>query len=189
MRNRKAKPHSGIDDSTTMKCPRCHAEVVASATLCPLCGASLQAVPGRARICARCGQTLQSDDRFCGNCGTTVGGQQDFVPPDRPPIHQTVICQYCGGEGEAQDLYCGYCGASLRADAGMPGKVPAPQAHTPAQPASIVPGRYPQQVPAPHRSSCLPACLIVFLIFFLIAICGGGAAILVYLLNNPDLLQ
>src|SRR5262245_20999983 len=58
-----------------MRCPACHHESAAAASVCELCGGSFE-VP-----CPACGAVHSSTDHFCGVCGTSLGGDAGSMEP------------------------------------------------------------------------------------------------------------
>lgn len=91
--NIETEGNSTVNDSATVKCPRCSALVANRSRFCGNCGERIS----NGIICPSCNHENQEGTKFCGNCG------------------QKLIrkCSHCGAENELNQRFCGNCGNRL----------------------------------------------------------------------------
>lgn len=79
--------------ASTVKCPKCSAEVLIGNKFCSECGSSM--APPRVK-CVKCSAEIAPGSKFCPECGTS---QNDLI-----------LCSKCGSKIEAGAKFCPDCG-------------------------------------------------------------------------------
>ena len=70
-----------------MKCPKCQAENLNSATFCGQCGTNLEKVR---RVCPHCGAHNPPEYRFCGDCGYDLAHTRETIPTTTAPPQEPI---------------------------------------------------------------------------------------------------
>jgi RNA polymerase subunit RPABC4/transcription elongation factor Spt4 len=106
--------------TASSQCPKCQAEVPATAEFCPKCGTRVRmaqtepasgappAAQQRVRLrCPKCKTILPPDAGFCPTCGAKLK-----MPQNAPTSKQ--FCASCGAEMGASARFCPVCGQAAK---------------------------------------------------------------------------
>ncbi len=134
------------------------------------------------RTCPHCQQIVSGDPRYCPGCGRPLPQADAAGRPGQ------IICQQCGQTNARTAKFCGHCGAEIEqlrnGRAQLPPSIPVQPALGKSVPVPVTE----VQVVGQNRRSCLPGCLVLMFLLFVVLVIGFVIALLI-VLQDETLLE